>query len=258
MRKKSPLKARSRRTLRLTLAFQGTRYNGWQHQKDGKSLQELIESHLGRIFKEPVTLYSSSRTDSGVHAKALVAHCRVHSALADEKILAALNYYLPMDVAVTGVRTAAPDFHARFDAQSKLYEYRFWVSRVRPTYENEPFVLWCPYAVDVQRMRQAAKTLLGRHDFSAFRDSGSDDERDPVKTIQKLSIVKNGPDVRIRVQGDGFLRHMIRVIAGTLLEVGRGKVAPSRVAVILRSKDRKSAGPTAKAQGLTLLSVKYR
>ena len=246
----------SMRTIKLVIAFQGTRFEGWQSQKNGKTLQEVFEKHLAQILKEKTDLVSSSRTDSGVHARGMAAHFLTKSRLPDAKIQAALNHYLPEDVVVLSAKTVPASFHARYGAKYKIYEYVIWNSRVRPAYDLAHFCLWHTQRLDPSKMRKAAKHLLGKHDFSSFRDSG-DEEKDPVRNIHSILIRKSGKTVRIQIRANGFLRHMVRVIAGTLIEVGRGKIAPEQVMPILRSKDRRKAGPTAKAQGLTLLRVQY-
>jgi tRNA pseudouridine38-40 synthase len=185
-----------------------------------------------------------------------VAHFATKSQMTDEKIVQATNYFLPPDIVVLSAKTVKPSFHAQYSAKGKTYQYVIWNSRVRPSYDVAPYALWKPTALDVAKMRLAAKVLVGKHDFSAFRDSG-EDERNPVRTIRSLKITKVGSKIAITVIGDGFLRHMIRVIAGTLVEVGRGRFTPEQVRVILNSKDRKKAGPTIQAKGLTLIKVHY-
>ena len=146
-------------------------------------------------------------------------------------------------------------FHARFNAKSKLYQYRIWNSRTRPLFEA-PYVLWHPNSLNVTLMKRAAKPLVGRHDFRAFCDKG--DEKDNfVRTIKKITIKKSKSLITIDIEGDGFLRHMVRIIVGTLIEAGRGKISPSRISQILKSKDRAKAGPTAKPLGLTLVKVNF-
>ena len=244
------------RTVKLVIAFQGTRYDGWQSQRTGKTLQEVFEKQLARILTEKTNLTSSSRTDSGVHARGLVAHFKTKSVLEDAKLQAALNYYLPEDVLVLSAKTMPDDFHARYHAKSKTYEYLIWNSRTRPVYDLAPYCLWHGGPLDLTMMKRAARILVGKHDFSAFRDSG-DDEKDPVRTIYSILIRKTGPKVSIRVRGNGFLRHMVRILAGTLIQAGRGKINPQSLPAILNSKDRKQSGPTAKPYGLTLLNVQY-
>lgn len=243
------------RTVKLVIAFDGTRYQGWQSQKKGRSIQEVLELNLFKICKEKVYLVSSSRTDAGVHARGLTAHFRTHSRLPDIKMKRALNFHIPKDILIVSTKTAANNFHARYQAKSKVYIYDIWNSPTRPLFEA-PYVLWHPDRLDSKRMKKAASFLKGRHDFRAFCDKG--DAKDSyVRNIKSIRIKKMGPILRLKVEADGFLRHMIRVIAGTLIEVGRYKKDPYELINILKSKDRKKAGPTARSQALTLTRVKY-
>lgn len=244
------------RTVRLTVAFDGTRYEGWQSQRRGKTLQETIERTLERLFGKRTDLISSSRTDSGVHALGLVAHFKTSSALSDSTIRKALNFHLPGDILVLSARTAPDGFHARYSAVSKTYRYDLWNSATRPLREA-PYAWWYPHRLDLPSMRQAARHLTGEHDFAAFRDKGEED-KSTVRRIHRITLKRHGKLLRIEITGSGFLRHMVRIIVGTLIEVGRGKMTPSRVAAILQSRDRSLAGPTAKPHGLTLVSVRYR
>ena len=244
------------RTVKVLIAFQGTHYAGWQSQRNGKTLQEIFETILTKIFKEKINIHGSSRTDAGVHAKGFVAHFKTKSALSDPKIKNALNYYLPRDIVVLSAKTETDSFHARFSAKSKTYQYEIWNHRTRPTYDKAPYVLWVTPKLDVRAMRKAAKFLIGRHDFNSFRDSG-EEERKTVRTLKRLTISKKGVSIILKITGDGFLKHMVRVIAGTLIDVGRKKMLPETIPVILKSKNRRLAGPTAKALGLTLLKVHY-
>lgn len=263
------------RTVRLLIGFDGSRYEGWQDQKKGKTVQEIFEKFLLKILKEPVHLVSSSRTDSGVHALGLVAHLKTLNPLSNQKIKDALNFYLPRDIVVNSARTVDPDFHARYWAKSKIYRYLIWNKPTRPLFEA-PYVLWHPHRLDVTAMRRAARALIGKHDFRAFMD-GKDEKktlemtgrsmaptdvsrpkgRGLVRSVKSLSMRKNKGVIQIRIEADGFLRHMVRVIVGTLIEVGRGKMHPEGILKILKSKDRKNAGPTAKSCGLTLVKVRY-
>lgn len=245
------------RTVKLVIGFDGTRYEGWQSQKNCKTLQEVFEKALSQILKEKkVDLIGSSRTDSGVHAKGFVAHFKTQSALKDPKIKDALNYYLPRDILVYSAETVPAVFHARYLAKSKIYQYDIWRSKTRPLFEA-PFALWYPHALNLSKMKQAARHLVGRHDFSAFYDKGGDLPKSAVRSIRRISIKKDKSQIRIQIEGDGFLRHMVRVIVGTLIDVGRGKLPARTIPGVLTSKDRSKAGPTAKPHGLTLLRVKY-
>jgi tRNA pseudouridine38-40 synthase len=252
------------RTVRLTIGFQGTRYEGWQSQKKGPStgsglpntVQEIFEKYLKKILKEEISLISSSRTDSGVHALGLVAHFKTNSHLLDAKIKEALNFYLPRDIVVQTAKTMPNKFHARYDAKSKLYCYKIWNKSTRPLFED-PFVLWQAQSLDLKAMKKAALYLKGKHDFASCQDAGGDDKKTTVRTIKKISLTEKMGCIQIEIEGDGFLRHMVRVIVGTLIEVGRKKIKPEAVKDILASKDRKKAGPTIKSHGLTLVKVKY-
>jgi len=264
-----------KRTVKLLIGFDGTRYEGWQDQRKGKTLQEVFEKLLLKILKEPANLISSSRTDSGVHALGLVAHFWTLNPLPDIKIKKALNFHLPRDIVVYSARTVHADFHARYYAKSKLYRYLIWNQPTRPLFEA-PFVLWHPHRLDLGFMRKAARYFLGKHDFRAFMD-GKDEKkslemtghsmaptdvprsrgRGFVRSVKSLTIQRGKGLIRIRIEANGFLRHMVRVIVGTLIEAGRGKLRPETVPAILNSKDRKNAGPTAKPHGLTLIKVRY-
>src|SRR3989338_5526102 len=242
------------RTVKLTIAFDGTRYEGWQSQRTGKTLQEVFEKILAQLFKVPTPIIGSSRTDSGVHAEGFVAHFKTKSRLTDQAIQKALNFYLPKDIVVLSAGTVRPDFHARFDAKSKIYRYTILTRKTRPIFEA-PYVLWHPYPLNVMLMKQAAGTLKGRHDFRAF--SNKDVEKSTVRTIKKISVARRKDRITVTLEADGFLKQMVRVIIGTLLEVGSGKMAPQKITQILKSKDRNQAGPTARPHGLTLVKVTY-
>ncbi|MBI2095595.1 MAG: tRNA pseudouridine(38-40) synthase TruA [Candidatus Omnitrophica bacterium] len=252
------------RTVKLTLGFVGTRYEGWQGQRKKPSassglpttVQEILEKFLSKILKEKTAVTGSSRTDSGVHALGLVAHFRTRNPLPDLRIKEALNFYLPRDIVVFSAKTVPGGFHARFSAKSKLYRYDIRVGPTRPLFES-PFVLWHPRRLDLRLMKRAARFFIGRHDFSAFHDQG-DKLRNHEREVRRLSVRKSGSLVRIEIEADGFLRHMVRVIVGTLLEAGRKRLAPESIPQILLSKDRAKAGPTAKPHGLTLVRVNYR
>ena len=243
------------RTVRLVIGFQGTRYEGWQSQKKGNTVQEIFEKHLKKILKEDTCLISSSRTDSGVHALGLAAHFRTSSKLPDPKIKQALNFYLPRDMVVYSAKTVLQGFHARYHAKSKVYRYEIWNQSTRPLFEA-PFVLWVPRALSAALMKKAAAHIKGRHDFSAFHDKG-DDKKSFIRTVKRLSVKKTKGILCVEIEANGFLRHMVRVIVGTLIEVGRKRLVPHKIQEILHSKDRSKAGPTAKAHGLTLIKVRY-
>ncbi|MGH7197645.1 MAG: tRNA pseudouridine(38-40) synthase TruA [Candidatus Omnitrophota bacterium] len=255
MRTESPLTLLWR-TVKLIIGFQGTRYEGWQSQKKDSTVQEVFEKALAEILKKKTHLVGSSRTDSGVHALGFAAHFQTKSRLPDVTLKRALNFHLPPDILVKSAKTVRRGFHARFHAKFKVYRYDIWNDETRPLFEA-PYVLWHPQPLKVDRMRLAARYLKGKHDFKAFQASGDDRKGGTARTIRRISLTKSRELLRIEIEGDGFLRQMIRIIVGTLLDVGRGKMSPKKVPEILRSKDRRKAGPTAKAHGLTLVRVEY-
>lgn len=243
------------RTVKLVIGFQGTHYEGWQSQKKGSAIQEVFERILTRIFKGKTLIIGSSRTDSGVHARGFVAHFRTQSRLSDAEIKTALNFYLPKDILTLSAKTAHSDFHARTHAKSKVYQYDIWNSRTRPLFE-EPFVLWHPQKLEVRLMQKAARYLIGRHDFGAFKDKGGETQSS-VRTVKKLTLRKSKEKISVAIEADGFLMHMVRVIVGTLIEAGRKRIRPEQVKMILHSKNRSKAGPTVRPQGLSLIRVRY-
>jgi tRNA pseudouridine38-40 synthase len=246
------------RTLKLTIQYDGTNYVGWQRQTTGVSIQALIEDALAPIEGAPVVVHGAGRTDAGVHALAQVASVSVTATLDATTVGRALNAVLPDDVRILDVEEMSADFHARFSAVAKTYEYRI---------VNAPFVsaflskyVWhIPQPLDADAMRAAAEPIVGRHDFAAFQAVGSV-IHSTERTIEAIEWETGGRFDRplvMRLTGDGFLRHMVRSIAGTLVEVGAGRWEEARFRQILESRSRAQAGPTAPAQGLFLVSVRY-
>jgi len=254
------------RVLKLTIAYDGTAYVGWQRQQNGISIQALLEDALARIEGSPIVVMGAGRTDAGVHALGQVASVRIAHPIDTAPLRRALNAILPDDVRVLGVAEAPDDFHARFGARSKTYRYRIFTGDVVSPFERR-YAWHIPHALDVGAMRAGAREIAGTHDFAAFRAAGTDTAT-TVRTIARLEITHAPPPmtaandphalaIAIEVEGDGFLRHMVRTIAGTLVEVGAGRRHPGSVAGTLNSKDRSQAGPTAPAQGLFLVRVSY-
>jgi tRNA pseudouridine38-40 synthase len=246
------------KTLKLTLQYDGTNYVGWQRQPMGQSIQALLEDALAPIEGSAVTVHGAGRTDAGVHALAQVASVNLEASLDEATLGRALNAVLPEDVRIIRVEEAAPDFHARFNARAKTYEYRIL---------NAPFAdafmfryAWhIPQPLDFDRMREAAIPLIGRHDFAVFQGTGST-VHSTERTIEGIEWQAGGSFDRplvLRVTGDGFLRHMVRNIMGTLVEVGARRLAPDRMPEILESRSRAQAGRTAPARGLFLVTVRY-
>jgi len=246
------------RTLKLTLEYDGTCFAGWQIQPRKKTVQGTVQDALQRITQENVKLVGASRTDAGVHALGQVAHFRTKSRILPEKFFTALNGLLPPQVAVKAVEEVAEDFHAIRQTRLKTYRYVIWNAKVRTALQRlRAWHVWDP--LDFAVMKRAARYLVGRHDFSAFRGSRSD-TKTSVRTIHKVTIRRGevtSPLHAIEITGDGFLKYMVRNIVGTLVDVGKGKIAPKDFREILRSRDRKKAGATAPAFGLTLVSIRY-
>jgi tRNA pseudouridine38-40 synthase len=255
----APAQAKSTR-YRLTIAFDGANYQGWQSQKIGTGVQELIESALSRLFPGHTTVHGSSRTDAGVHALGLVAHFDAHwpeGKFTARKLLLAINAWLPEDVRVLDVRLAAPDFHARFDAVGKEYRYFVWNHPV-----SNPLVRRQAWHVQRQlnytAITAAARHIVGRKDFRSFRANPDYDTPATTRTITRCCVRRSGPLMTFIIEGDGFLYKMCRGIVGTLVQVGEGRLSPDCIQSILENKDRQSAGVTAPAHGLVLWKVLYR
>ena len=253
------------KTLKLTIAYDGTRYAGWQIQKSSRqtagggrqkpTIQGTLERVLRRILQEPVKVIGSGRTDAGVHALAQVAHVRTSSALSCHRLLRSLNQLLPPDLAVTRIEDAEESFHARFRAKRKRYRYRLFTGLVVPPFIRR-YVCHLREPVNVALMRREAESLRGCHDFSAFARTGSG-RRSTTRTISEIHVRRLGDEVLLETEGDGFLHTMVRSIAGTLVDVGRGRLPAGTVRRMLSTRQRRLAGATAPANGLTLVSVTY-
>ena len=251
------------RTLKFTLQYDGTDYVGWQRQENGVSIQGLLEDALQRIEGTPVTVHGAGRTDAGVHALGQVAHATLTASIAIDAVARALNAVLPHDVRVTAVEDAAPDFHARFSAAGKVYRYRI-LNGVPGSPFDRRYSWHVRPSLDFDAMVDARAVLPGTHDYAAFAAAGGP-YGSTVRTITELRLTRGFAPWKVRgtlmtldVEGDGFLRHMVRNIVGTLVDVGLRRWPPSRVAEILASRDRTLAGPTAPASGLFLVRVHYR
>lgn len=254
------------RNIKLTLEYDGSRFYGFQRQKDKPTVQSELEKALSQLLNRPMKISSAAgRTDAGVHAKAQVVNFKTDSPLSLEKIQKGFNGLLPKEIAVKKVEEAVLDFHARYDAKEKTYEYWVLNSEIRSPLLNGQAHQF-PYPLDIQQMRKAAAKLVGRHDFSAFsakcgpasggQASGSSAKRS-IRLIRRLKIDQEGKLIRFTVEADGFLYHMVRNIVGTLLEVGRGKLSLRDFSSILKGGKRFLAGPIVPSKGLTLVSVKY-
>ncbi|HKW14899.1 MAG TPA: tRNA pseudouridine(38-40) synthase TruA [Candidatus Krumholzibacteria bacterium] len=244
------------RNLRLTLEYDGTDFHGWQRQPEIRTVQGTLEQAAATVLRHPVEAWGCARTDAGVHARGYVSNFHTESDFANERIMSGINGCLPEDVVVTAVEDVAEEFHARFSAQARRYTYRITTA---PTAVGRRFSYYLHHELDAGRMRDAARHLVGEHDFSSFTATAN--EANPVCVLRTLDVVEAPDGARghfhITVESNRFLFHMVRVIAGTLMEVGRGRIEPERMADILRKKDRRAAGPTAAAHGLMLVGVHY-
>jgi tRNA pseudouridine38-40 synthase len=243
------------RNIRLTIAFEGTAYHGWQIQPGSPTLQGLISEALARITGEPITLTGSGRTDAGTHARALVANFRTGSKIAPGQFIRALNGMLPQDVRILSARRVSPEFHARRDAVSKTYRYQIYLGPILSPHLAREFFHY-PYRLDLERMEAAALMFPGEHDFASFAKTNPD-YSSTVRRIFRCVLKKRGRRLFLTVQGNGFLHHMVRNMAGTLLEVGKGSISLEEFRDLFVKKDRTLAGFTAPAHGLVLLKVRY-
>lgn len=243
------------RLVKAVVAYDGTAFSGWQIQKTGATVQGVIHKALHQIHGRPVRTVAASRTDTGVHAEGQVIHFESESRLTDAKLKRALNYHLPPAVAVRSLVSLKSKFHARYGAKAKLYRYVIYTGRTKPVFER-PHVWWLPHRLDAAAMRRAARHLTGRHDFTSFSTPG-EEEKNRVRTIFRLSVLKKGQSIVIEAKADGFLYNMVRIIVGTLVQAGNGKIRPEDIPAMLAAKDRRKAGPTAAPQGLRLIKVYY-
>jgi tRNA pseudouridine38-40 synthase len=245
-----------RRNIRLLLEYDGTRYHGWQRQKNALTVQQVLEEALKRLTGERLVLIGSGRTDAGVHARGQVANFRTTSAIPLKAFHDGLNSMLPSDLAVLEATEAPPAFHARKSARAKTYEYRI-LNRSHRSPLNHHYAWWISQPLNLAAMAEAALALPGEHDFSAFRASGSDN-LNPVRRVL-TAIWRQAPEdwLNFTITATGFLRGMVRGLVGTMVKIGRGKAPPTILAALLTSGARQDAGPTAPPQGLYLVEVVY-
>ena len=243
---------------KLTIAYDGTAYSGWQIQPNGPSIQEHIQKVLETILRCPTHCTGSGRTDAGVHARGQVAHIDVEFPIDPARLLIGLNSLLPPDIRILALDPAAPDFHARYKAEAKIYHYHLHLDPI-----INPFTRLYRHHVhgpcDLHLMEQAIPYFLGTHDFFSFANKGlkGSASRDSVRTLKRLDLIQQAGGVRLEFEGDGFLYKMVRNIVGTLLEAASGALDPKTIPAIFEAKDRRAAPNAAAAQGLFLMQVIY-
>lgn len=246
-----------KRRLALLLEYDGSEFHGYQSQGELRTVQKVLTEALSELTGETdIELYSSSRTDQGVHARGLICHVDTACAVPCDRLPLALNSRLPDDLALLAAVEAPAGFHARHDATGKIYTYRFYLASARPVLDrNQAAHVFGP--VDLKLMQQAAAYLTGTHDFRALMDSNNNPRHSTIRTIEQLSLHQEGALLILTVRGNGFLYHMVRILAGTLLYVGQGRIKPEEIPLILKSRDRRLAGKTMPPQGLCLERVFY-
>lgn len=255
------------RTIKLTLEYDGTGYQGFQSQKHGKTIQQSLEAALQQICQAPITIFGAGRTDAGVHALNQVCHFKTSARLSNEKFAKALNALLPQDIVVREVRDVPDSFHARFSALKRGYAY-FILNRTSPSATFRRFVHWVPYSLDYKAMAAACQHLIGEKDFSSFAGAASD-RKSHLVTVNKARLLHGTggfpapiPNLKkdiivFYIEAQSFLYNMVRIIMGTLLEIGEKKRSAQSMAALFNWRDRKKAGPTAPAKGLFLVNVRY-
>lgn len=243
------------KNIKLTIEYDGTNYSGWQNQENAITVQEKIEEAIYKITGEEVRLIGSGRTDSGVHARGQVANFFTTSTIPGDKFKFVLNNVLPEDIAIIQSAEVDLEFHSRFDAIGKKYKYIIYNGLMpRPLYRNYSYHY--KYKLDLEKMKEASKHLLGTHDFKSFMGSGAV-VNSTIRTINEIKIEKREEFIEITVEGDSFLRYMVRIIVGTLIKVGNSQFQINDIQEIINAKDRNRAGQTAPPQGLYLEEVYY-
>ena len=244
------------KNFKVTIEYDGSRYHGWQRQKKDHSIQAEIEMALEKITSAKVTLFGSGRTDAGVHAAGQVANFKCDTRLAPAAFISGLNSLLPEDIIIKDCERVATNFHARYDARSKLYHYKM-LNRSIPAAIGRQYVWHIRKPLDRRTMRAAVAHTIGRHDFKAFEGSGSPRQDTTREVLAAKLIEEPGGILIFEIEAEGFLRYMVRNIVGTLVDVGLGKITAADFKRIMDSRDRAQAGVTAPAKGLTLIRVNY-
>lgn len=241
--------------IKLVVAYDGTNYHGWQVQDNGITIEEVLNRTISELVQEDIKVIGASRTDAGVHACGNVAVFDTESRIPGDKFSFALNQRLPEDIRIQESCEVDADFHPRYADTVKTYEYNI-LNRRFELPSKRLYAAFCYYPMDIERMNQAAAYLVGEHDFKSFCSAGAQVQT-TVRTIYAVNVTKEDDMVHIRITGNGFLYNMVRIIAGTLMQVGTGLMEPEQVKGILEARDRSKAGPTAVAKGLTLVEIRY-
>lgn len=240
---------------KITLMYNGAKYGGWQVQKNAVTIQEEAQKAFSTILRQPIELIGASRTDAGVHALNYVANAYFDTDYDEQRILSGVNAVLPEDIRVKSVKVCADDFHARYDAKSKTYIYQIDTSIYGDVFKK-PYVWRFKYPLNVEKMMKCPKYFVGKHDFSAFMSKGGQ-AKTFEREIYECTLEKDGDTLIMKIRGNGFLYNMVRIIAGTLVSVGRGFIEPEELPGIIASKERKKAGITAPPEGLMLYEIEY-
>lgn len=243
------------KNIAMRITYDGKNYHGWQYQKNGITVQEAVEEALSKITGEAVKVTGCSRTDAGVHALDYVMNFKTETNIPTEKIPYALNYHLKGDITALSAWDEKEDFNARFSSKGKRYIYKIWNDKMRNPFLRG-YSWYLPYALDVKKMTSSAQHFIGTHDFSAFMAAGGS-QKTTVRTIKECTVTAEGKLITVTVAADAFLYNMVRIITGTLAEVGMGKINPDTVTKIIESGDRRQSGLTAPPDGLFLQEVFY-
>lgn len=244
-----------KRNIKLIIEYDGTNYQGWQRQKNAPTIRKAIEDAISHMTHEKVEVIAAGRTDSGVHALNQVANFHTHSKIPVEGFVKGLNSLLPPDVVIKGASNVPMDFHARYNCKAKTYDY-YILNRATPSAIHRNYSWFVPQILQLAPMRRCLKLVIGKHDFSSFQATGSS-TKDSLREVYGAYLRKQNDLICLSIEANGFLRHMVRNVVGTLVDVGTGKKAPSDFVVILASKNRALGGATAPPQGLFLREVRY-
>ena len=239
----------------IIVAYDGTNYSGWQIQPNAVTIQGVLNETLSRLLGEKIEVMGASRTDAGVHALGNVAVFDTNTRIPGEKISYALNQFLPEDIRIQLSEEVEADFHPRYTDSEKTYQYRI-LNRRFPVPTERLYSYFYHYKLDVNKMREAVSYVIGEHDFASFCGAGAQ-VKSTIRTITAMDVFRDGDIITIQVSGTGFLYNMVRILAGTLIEIGNGQYPPERMGEILKACDREAAGPTAPAHGLTLMGIRY-